>query len=42
MNRETWELPSYAITVGRLPCAIGVLFLEQRKERENEAEAGAR
>ena len=35
---ETWDLLSYVVTVIGLPLAIGVFFLNQRKERENEEE----
>jgi hypothetical protein len=38
VSLETWELLSYVVTVIGLPLAIGVFFLEQRKERENEEE----
>jgi hypothetical protein len=34
----TWELLSYVVTVVGLPFAIGVFWLEQRKERANEQE----
>ena len=37
---ELWELASYVVTVVGLPFAIGIFFYEQRKERENEDEAG--
>ncbi len=38
MSLPTWELLSYVVTVIGLPLAIGVFFIEQRKERENEEE----
>ena len=38
MNRETWEILSYVVTVVGLPLAILVFLFEQRKERENEEE----
>lgn len=38
MTLETWEMMSYVVTVIGLPLAIGVFYLEQRKERENEEE----
>src|SRR5690606_14431259 len=38
MNLETWELLSYIVTVFGLPLAIYSFIVEQRKERENEAE----
>jgi hypothetical protein len=38
--RDTLELLSYAVTVVALPFAIGVFLFEQRRERENEEEAG--
>lgn len=40
MNTETWELASYVVTVVGLPVAITIFLYEQRKERENEEEAG--
>lgn len=36
MNRETWELLSYVVTVVGLPLAIVVFIIEQRRERNNE------
>jgi hypothetical protein len=38
MNKDTWELLSYAVTVIGLPLAILVFVYEQRKERNNEDE----
>jgi hypothetical protein len=38
LDLETWELLSYIVTVVGLPFAIGVFWLEQRKERQNERE----
>ena len=38
MNKDTWELLSYAVTVIGLPLAILVFIYEQRKERNNEDE----
>lgn len=38
LELETWELLSYVVTVIGLPFAIGVFWLEQRKERQNERE----
>jgi hypothetical protein len=38
MSIETWELWSYIVTVIGLPCAIGIFWLERRKERENDEE----
>jgi hypothetical protein len=38
VSLESWELMSYVVTVIGLPLAIGVFFLEHRKERENEEE----
>jgi hypothetical protein len=38
MDRDTWELASFIVTVIGLPLAIFVFFFEQRKERENEEE----
>jgi hypothetical protein len=37
---QLWELGSYVVTVVGLPVAIGIFLYEQRKERENEEEAG--
>jgi hypothetical protein len=37
---ELWELASYVVTVIGLPVAIAIFLYEQRKERENEEEAG--
>ena len=36
--KDAFELASYVVTVIGLPCAIGIFFYEQRKERENEEE----
>jgi hypothetical protein len=38
--RDLLELASFLVTVIGLPFAIGVFFLEQRRERENEEEEG--
>lgn len=38
MDKETWELLSYIVTVVGLPLAIFVFLYEQRRERENEEE----
>jgi hypothetical protein len=38
INKDTWELLSYVVTVIGLPLAIMTFMLEQRKERENEDE----
>ena len=38
LDRETWEVLSYVVTVIGLPLAIGVFLYEQRKERDNEDE----
>lgn len=38
MDKDTWELLSYIVTVVGLPLAILTFILEQRKERENEDE----
>ena len=38
LDRDSWELASYVVTVIALPFAVGVFLLEQRKERENEEE----
>ena len=35
---EWWEGASYVVTVIGLPLAIGVFFMEQRRERQNEDE----
>ena len=40
MALEHWELASYVVTVIGLPLAVFVFFVEQRKERDNEEEAG--
>ena len=37
---QLWELASYVVTVIGLPVALGIFLYEQRKERENEEEAG--
>jgi hypothetical protein len=37
---QAWELASYVVTVVGLPVAIAIFLYEQRKERENEEEAG--
>jgi hypothetical protein len=39
MDKDTWELLSYVVTVVGLPFAITAYLLDQRKERENEEEA---
>jgi len=36
MNIEHWEVASYVVTVIGLPLAIGVVLLDQRRERRNE------
>lgn len=36
LNRETWEILSYIVTVVGLPLAIVVFVIEQRRERNNE------
>ena len=36
--KDAFELASYVVTVVGLPFAVGVFFIEQRKERENEEE----
>jgi len=38
--RDLLEIASFLVTVIGLPFAIGVFFLEQRRERENEEEEG--
>ena len=38
MDKDTWELLSYVVTVIGLPLAILVFVYEQRKERNNEDE----
>jgi len=38
IDKDTWELLSYVVTVVGLPLAIVTFMLEQRKERENEDE----
>lgn len=38
LERDTWEVLSYAVTVIGLPLAIAVFLYEQRKERDNEEE----
>jgi hypothetical protein len=38
MDKDTWELWSYVVTVIALPLAIVVFWLERRKERENDEE----
>jgi hypothetical protein len=38
--REFLEMASFLVTIIGLPFAIGVFFLEQRRERENEEEEG--
>jgi hypothetical protein len=38
--RDFLELASFLVTVVGLPFAIGVFFMEQRRERENEEEEG--
>ncbi len=38
--REAWELASFVVTALGLPLAIAFFAWEQRKERENEEEAG--
>jgi hypothetical protein len=39
MDKDTWEILSYVVTVVGLPFAIAAYLLDQRKERENEEEA---
>ena len=38
MDKDTWELWSYVVTVIALPAAILIFVLEQRKEREKDEE----
>ncbi len=38
LDRESWELASYVVTVVGLPLAIATFLMEQRKERRNEEE----
>ena len=38
MNKDSWELLSYIVTVVGLPFGILVFIYEQWKERENEEE----
>jgi hypothetical protein len=40
MSLQHWELASYVVTVIGLPLAVIVFIFEQRKERDNEEEAG--
>ncbi len=38
IDKDTWELLSFVVTVFALPVAIFVFVFEQRKERDNEEE----
>ncbi|HEY3700576.1 MAG TPA: hypothetical protein VGK97_14665 [Spongiibacteraceae bacterium] len=38
MDKDTWELLSFIVTVFALPLALFVFIFEQRKERDNEEE----
>ena len=38
--QQAWEVASYVVTVVGLPFAIAIFLYEERRERENEEEAG--